>query len=54
MGSKGESTIKRESTLRIRRCHALRKPGRRLKSKRLLGAVCLRRRDHAIQQDFLW
>jgi hypothetical protein len=35
------------------RCHGLRRPGRKLRSRRLLGATCLPRRDHAIQQDLL-
>jgi hypothetical protein len=32
------------------RCHGLRKPSRRLRRGRFLGAMCLPRRDHAIQQ----
>jgi hypothetical protein len=35
---------------RTRRYHGLRKPGRRLRSGRLLGIACLPKRIHAIQQ----
>jgi hypothetical protein len=45
----GERSLPRLS----RRCHGLRWPGRMLRSGRLLGAGCLPRRDHAIQQDLL-
>jgi hypothetical protein len=34
-------------------CHGLIRPGRVLRSGRLLGVVCLPRWDHAIQQDLL-
>jgi hypothetical protein len=45
----GERSLPRLS----RRCHELRKPSRKLRSRRLLGAVCLLRRDHTIQQVLL-
>jgi hypothetical protein len=37
-----------------RRYHGLRKPGRRLKSGRLLGAVCLPRRDPCHSTGFVF
>jgi hypothetical protein len=45
----GERSLPRLS----RRCHGLRKPCRMLRSGRLLGARCLPRRVHVIQQELL-
>jgi hypothetical protein len=45
----GERNLPRLS----RRCYGLRKPGRKLKSRKLLGARFLPRRVHVIQQDLL-